>query len=111
MTYPAGTVPDGDYIYSGDGGFAAYAATTQEQWTTAITDELSDAFDDSETGFADLLSDSSNGDTNAQAALDLIDDVAKAIHNGYNGSGGTGTAAQVQAVIEDIVTRLEALEP
>lgn len=44
---------------------------------------------------------------NADAA-NLIDAVAKAIHNGYNGSGGDGTAAQVQTVLDAIATALAA---
>ena len=110
MTYPVGTTPSNDYVYDNT-NFAAYAATTQEQWEDSLNVDLEDGFGDAEDGFGDVLADSSNGDTNSTAALDLIDDIAKAIHNGYEGSGGTGTAAQVQAVIEDIVSRLEALEP
>ena len=108
MTYPAGTTPDDVYTKS---TFAAYAATTKTQWEDSIAADLTDAYTPAATGAGDLLADAGNGDTNSTAALDLIDDVAKAIHNGYNGSGGTGTAAQVQTVIEGIVARLETLEP
>ena len=36
MTYPVGTTPDG--AYDGTGGFADYAATTQSEWETSISD-------------------------------------------------------------------------
>ncbi|MCH9731621.1 MAG: hypothetical protein K0U84_18425 [Actinomycetia bacterium] len=108
MTYPVGTTPSDAYDNT---NFAAYAGTSAATWEATFTAGIDTYYGDAETGFGDVLADAGNGDTNATAALDLIDDVAKAIHNGYNGSGGTGTAAQVQAVIEDIVTRLEALEP
>ena len=35
MTYPVGTTPDD--AYSGTGGFADYAATTEEEWEESIT--------------------------------------------------------------------------
>lgn len=35
MTYPVGTTPDGGY--DGSGGFADYAATTEEEWRSDIT--------------------------------------------------------------------------
>jgi hypothetical protein len=51
----------------------------------------------------------SSGD--AAAALTLATNIAIAIHNGWHGSGGTGTAAQVRAVIEEIKDAIDALGP
>lgn len=52
MTFPSGTTPAGVYSSS---TFAAYAATTQEQWEESIADELTAAYTDAETGFAAII--------------------------------------------------------
>lgn len=51
----------------------------------------------------------SSGD--AATALTLARNIAIGIHNGWFGSGGTGTAAQVQAVVEAIKDAIDALGP
>lgn len=66
---------------------------------------------DATTAAAYVASTADTADANASLALDNIDDVAKAITGGYDGTAGSALPADVRAVLVDINTRLEALEP
>ena len=77
MTYPVGTTPDGGY--DGDGGFADYAATTQEEWTQTYTSAETLPWGDS--GLLGALFEGLNAGKPFVAAL--IEAIAQQILDGF----------------------------
>ena len=90
---PEGVTPSGDYIYDGAGGFAAYAATTETQWTALITNELTASYTPAETGFWDLLFNIDAAQSSADYANAQLSIMNRTIKDLFDQAEGTALSA------------------
>jgi hypothetical protein len=107
MPFPEGSMePIDDILFPvTDTGIAAKYTLTEENVRNALKERYildNPALSAPKSTLLAFLAGIGGGGSDGSEALALATNIAIAIHNGWHGSGGTGTAEQVQAVIEDI---------